>query len=283
MNPISIVEWNINQQGGTGAGVIPHWVKDEINGFDIVVLTEFCGTGTCSNGRNKFIADLESYGYQCAASENPPGCNRIGSRNDILIAVKSTRLSIRQVSWVPCYDSNRDLDSIPENLRVDIDCGGSLLSVIGIRIKALDNYKLRKQEFLWVMDQIREIENPIIITGDFNNFRRGTTERSWNKTVIHELSMKERFNLHTPKGSSITKEHPPKEYEFPEDHFLVRNAEICEPVYDRSFTRRDKSIYRWGRDFCEQWQRGTNQEAVKPPFPDHAILKGTLYFPVQKE
>lgn len=287
MDPISILEWNINQRGGNGGGDIPPGVKDEINGFDIAVLTEFCGI---CEGRNKFIASLEELGYHCVASENPKGRGPRGPRNDILIAVKKSRLSIRQHSWVPCYDSIKELNTIPENLQVDIDCDGSILTVVGVRIKVLDkvpdNYKIRKQEFKWVLDQVRDIKHPILMAGDFNHGRRGSPNQDWSMSIMEGMLKGKGFTLYTPEGSSIYCIENYNGNEFPDDHFAAKGAEVLLKPYDRGFTSLDPLAYFLGQDFKEKWYPGAREEdlaKVDSPSPDHAILKGTLRFPEQKE
>lgn len=267
MNSISILEWNINQRGGKGRGNIPHWVKDEINGYDIVVLTEFC---TGCDRRATFISELEQLGYHCAVSDNSNG-------NDILIAVKS-KFSIQHCSWEPCYGVNNP-DSIPENLQVDIDCDGSMLTVVGVRLKVLDkvpnNYKIRKQEFEWVLDQVRDIKHPILMAGDFNHGRRRSPNQDWSMSIMKVKLDSEAFTLYTPEGSSIYGVENYNGNEFPDDHFAARGAEIILKPYDRSFTSRDPLAYFLGDD--------KDLAKVDSPFPDHAILKGTLRFPEQKE
>ncbi len=258
---VSVFEWNIHQQGGKGGGFTPPWVKDEINGFGIAALTEFCTKGS---GRSTFIGGLEQLGYSCAASENRGG-------NDILIAVRSC-FAICRSSWVPCYGD----DSVPENLRVDIDCGGTVLTVLGVRIKDLHgDAQKRREEFQLLLDWVKDIENPVLIAGDFNTFNNNkceTTCKTWNINVMEEMLPKD-FVLYTPEGGSIFEEGSPFTY----DHFIAKGVEIDLQPYDRDFTRRDRTVYRWGRDFCGGY--GAEKESVEPGFPDHAILKGTMRFP----
>lgn len=278
MNTISILEWNIHQRGGDGEGIIPPWVKDEINGFDIVVLTEFC-TKKFDKKRTAFITELEQLGYHCATSENPKG-------NDVLIAVKKARLSILRHSWVPCYGS-KELESIPENLQVDIDCVGRTLTVMGIRIRTLDHdYKMRRKECKWVLDRMRDIKHPILMAGDFNHGRRRSPNPDWSISIMEDMLKGKELTLYTPEGSSIFCEENYNGDEFPDDHFAAKGAEISLEPYDRDFTSREPLAYFLGRDFREQWHPGARDKdlaKVEPPFPDHAILKGTLHFPVQKE
>lgn len=267
---LSIMEWNLHQQGGKGR--VPPFVSEEIRSSDIVCLTEFCTEG---QGRRAFIADLEQRGYTCAASDNAKG-------NDVLIAAKSC-FPILNCRWEPC----RGEDAQPENLRVDLDCGGRTLSVVGIRIKSLDGVKalrernrLRKRQLLWALSWIKDIEHPVLLTGDFNNNRRGSDNPDWSMDVMEKLLKDQGFRLYTPEGSSMFEEH--SDYaEFPYDHFAARGAKVSRLLYDRDFTGRDPLAYFLGRDFRQPWYPGADARelaSVAPPFPDHAILKGTLEF-----
>lgn len=267
--PLSLLAWNIHQQGGQRP--IPSFVKKEVVGADLAVLIEFC---TKSEGRHMFISDMTHERYRCAVSENTGG-------NDILIAAK-TCFPILDCSWVPC----RGVDSIPENLRVDLDCGGRVLSVVGIRIKSLDRLQscdeknqLRQRQFRWALDWIKDIQNPVLITGDFNNNRRGSENPDWSLDILRELLENRGFQLYTPKGGSIFEEH--SKCEFPYDHFAAKGTKVSRISYDRDFTRHDPRTYIWGRDFRKPRSTGEDYQtlpSVAPPFPDHAILKGTLQF-----
>ena len=62
---------------------------------------------------------------------------------------------------------------------------------------------------------------------------------------------------------------------------LPPGAKISRLLYDRGFIGRDPLAYFLDRDFRQLWYPGANARelaAVAPPFPDHAILKGTLEF-----
>lgn len=265
---LNIISWNVNHRGNRGRGQIPLWIQDEICGADIIVLTEFpC---QCLE-RDAFLGSLADHGYRFAVSENPAG-------NDVLVAVKSS-YPILRCSWVPCYG----VDGIPENLRVDIRCEETILTIFGVRIKALggDRQKSQKRraELQWVLKQVEDVDHPIVITGDFNSNRRETVDKIWSMDAMK--SMLKGYTLYTPEGSSVFEETPWKapSHEFPYDHFAVKNAGIANPTYDRDFTERHPQIYTLHRDFREPWYPGAQEKglrAIDAPYPDHAILKGTL-------
>ena len=261
MKKMTILEWNINQRGGRAGGVIPSWVKNEVGNFDLAVLTEFC---TKCKGRDAFVEDLKQRGYACVCSEN-------GGGNDVLIAVKR-EFPILKTVWEPCYAK----DSVPENLRVDIDCHGQKLTVAGIRIKTIEQMTKRKQEFKWALKWLENVEGPVLITGDCNNNRRDTTNTDWSLRVMEEQLEKKGFHLHTPAGSSIYEECP-RYHEFAYDHFAARNVTLSGCAYLRDFTGRDPG-YVLGRDFREPWYPGAKSWSVPPSLPDHAMLVGELSF-----
>lgn len=286
MKNISVLEWNINQRSGVGKGEIPYWIKDEIEAADadIVVLTEFC---TQCYERIKFVNDLKRLGYHCVASENSVG-------NDMLIGVKSP-LEILCCYWFPCQGVTRDekYDDIPENLSVDIDCDGTTLTVIGLRIKAFnrDTYRFKeimskkREEFISILNSAKYIENPVLITGDFNNHRRGyDNENSYNIAAIDKI-LKETYPgyvRNTPDGASWAEDSDNQDdHCFALDHFITKGISIKEGtmMYDRSFVYRDAQTYKWGTNFQEPWHLNADLDKlphVNPPFPDHAILKGTF-------
>ena len=174
MTELSILEWNMNQRGGYGHGRIPTWVLDEILGYDIIVLTEFCQFDRSMD----FMGDLDDRGYQCSVSQHIIG-------NNVFIAVKND-FPIRKSIWTPCYGAGVQFPHlIPENLRVDIDCNGTILSVVGVRIKSLEeDYAFREKEFTWLLEWLGDIKNPVVIAGDFNNFRTRTPCKDWSLAVM---------------------------------------------------------------------------------------------------
>lgn len=263
---VSFLEWNIHQQGRHSC--IPPWVLDEVIGSDIIVLTEFCTK--CASG-DRFIKGMADKKYECFTSGNPKG-------NDVLIAVRKRRtVSLPTITsdCVPCYDPH-DLSrypNIPENLRVDINCSGTIFTVVGIRIRTLDN-KSRRAQFKWILRWLKSVENPIIIAGDFNNYRRCAE----NKFEQDNLSKEERWSMVqidrmlppgfmriTPSGGSIFEAKKSFENQFAEDHFIIKGIQgLTLFPYDRSFIKNDEKNYPAGENF----------QKIKVGCPDHAILRG---------
>ena len=129
--------------------------------------------------------------------------------NDILIAVRGEDIKIKSTSYVKAYSDmpnvtlNIDWDNIPENLRLDIRVGNKDIHLWGIRIKDLNSdYKKRKVEMETVMKWVKEISNPIVILGDFNNLRDKTPIAEWNLNVLDNLLGSD-FIRTTPTNHSL--------------------------------------------------------------------------------
>lgn len=262
--------WNLHAQGGYGRHSTPDWVVTEIvrYGADVAILTEF---SPAAQEKDRIARLLEEYGYDCAVSGNQQG-------NEVMIAVKRDH-PIVYVAWVPCYGKDR----IPENLRVDILVNGKeLVTILGVRIKEVksDNHEAlrranrvdvaqaqaRLAEAQALVNWTGDLEQPVLIGGDFNTFRDGTCVVDWNGEVLQKLIVKAGFEMVCPEqGSSMGFEH--SDYDYRYDRFLVRKlSRITEPCYDRNFVAHAPHVYRCGRDFKD----------ILPGFPDHAILKVEL-------
>lgn len=257
---LRVMEWNIHQQNLQGGGKddhpLPEWIIDEFDDRDIVVLTEFCHRNSKSTN---FIRKICDNGYNCAFSENTTG-------NDVLIAVKNNYQIINEsIQFKSCGGK----DHLPENLRVDIKVGNGILSIVGARIKAFGSDEVdeqqteRKRNMEELMQWIKDIQNPVIVMGDFNNYARETKEcKIWNLGVLDKCLLPG-FERKTPDGSSIKDEQS----DISEDHFLVKGVSLEEaPQYCRDFCKHNKEVY----------QKGKNLSGITPGYPDHAILSGTI-------
>lgn len=157
---------------------------------------------------------------------------------------------------------------------MDIHCNGTILSVIGIRIKSL-NYDSRKNEFTQFLEWLRDIKNPIVITGDFNNLRTETCHKDWSLAIMDSMMKPFGFVRSTPDGSSIYCVQN-KNVPFAYDHFITKGIQkIYTAPYDRDFTAHDQRIYRVGKNF--KWEENHKERSVPAGYPDHAILKGCLF------
>ena len=165
---VKIMEWNIHQQGRWGKR-IPLWILDEIpQDINILTLTEFNGH---AENIDEFYKKIKAMGfYYCNTNYS------FKSANDILIAVRGKEIRVESVSYFKAYPDEPNSTFciqwkyIPENLRVDITVRNKPVTILGIRIKDLEiDYSSRKIEMETVMKWVKEITNPIVILGDFNN------------------------------------------------------------------------------------------------------------------
>lgn len=259
----SAMGWNLNQRSGFGGLGIPEFVSDEIadQDADIVVLTEFYN---CINADAFLKQTFTDRGYSYETTKNE-------GTNEVVVAWKDccfTKVDVDNTA-VTTKDNN-----VPNFLRVDLmDLNGEVISVIGTRIRIVD-YVKRQEEMRFILAKAQKISNPIIMIGDFNNNRRETTVPDWSLKVIDSMLTESGFVRYTPKGQSIYQEKSRRgyAYEFPEDHIMVRDMQVEIEDYDRDFVYRALEHYPWGKDF----QSGNYKQAIKPGFPDHAIVKGFI-------
>ncbi|WP_017210155.1 hypothetical protein [Clostridium beijerinckii] len=280
---MKIVEWNIHQMTNLkGTNMIPKLVIEELKEqvADIIVLTEFFKVTDWTG----FVNELAE--YNTFVSDNSKN-----NQNDVLIAVKK-ELRIIKVKDIGCIKENNN----PNFLSVDVEIEDKILSIIGVRIRVESinrKYYKTDEEYEKVMKKEKEnrrkqnniilnhichIKNPIIVIGDFNNFRRGYKDEVWCMDMVKGSYEKNGFTMADIKGESINQETHDIKYQFAEDHLIAKNVEVSNPEYNRNFVERDKNIYKWGRDFSflyndkDKW----NNEYVQSPYPDHAILTATI-------
>lgn len=249
-----VIEWNINQRSGFGSEYIPEFVSDEIieQKADVIVLTEFFW---CSNAEDFLKKTFTDHGYSYDTSTNE-------DTNNVVIAWLNSKLTKIDVDKSVITMGN---NNVPNYLRVDLkELDGNVFSVVGVRIRIVSSIQ-RKEEMKFILDKLKEISNPIILTGDFNNNRRATIDPNWSLKVIDEM-IEKNFTRYTPSGQSIYQENAMcgYNYEFAEDHIMVRDMIIYEESYDRNFVCKALEYYPWGKDFKD----------VGPGYPDHAIVKG---------
>lgn len=269
---LKIMEWNIHQQGRqyknrrSRDGEIPLWILDEIpEDVNIVVFTEFNSHAHNIQQFDNLLIEkgfcFSRTNYSCAWS------------NDILIAVRGEDIKIKSTSYVKAYSDmpnvtlNIDWDNIPENLRLDIRVGNKDIHLWGIRIKDLNSdYKKRKVEMETVMKWVKEISNPIVILGDFNNLRDKTPIAEWNLNVLDNLLGSD-FIRTTPTNHSWGLAYFNGQFDgyIKNDHIICKNISRCTvEQYDWNFAKhyRLDDIDKFGK-----------QESIIPiGEPDHGIL-----------
>lgn len=173
MSKLNVFCQNIHQQG-RNANWIPLWIIDYFEkNTNVVILNEFnCKAANIQD----FYRELIERGFEYFVTNY----NHTVSANDTLIAIKKSReIKIQSVSYVSAYNEPQktnstdiDYEMIPENLRVDISVDERIISIIGVRIKTLQgNQEKRLQQFEFLIKQIKQIPNDVIVGGDFNNNR----------------------------------------------------------------------------------------------------------------
>ena len=279
---IKICEWNIHHQGGCSSETTPGWVVAELKDQDIVVLTEFptdvaAGSAAArvnakadvsSQSRKLVFGELQKAGFACFPSNNQDG-------NDVLIAIKESLITESKPEFHCCNPYCNEDQLIPENAIVELKIGDRDLVVVGVRIRTLEHFKARKAQFESLVDELKKLsDRPVLIAGDWNHGKVGSADKHWSLELMERRLGELNYSVSPKKGSSIFQENG--YCDFPDDHFIVNQAMLCleEVKYDRGFAERHSSIYKWGRNFCN-WP---SDESVRPPYPDHAMLKATLAF-----
>lgn len=270
---LKIMEWNINQRMNYARRDMPNWIADVIanEGADIVSLTEVY------KGNNWEHVKVSAFNSNYIVFETS---NNLAGQNEVAIAINLNKL---EVIYAKTYYPGTE--GIPDYLEVKCRDRENFMEFVFIcvRIHALVNDDIKRKEFEHIMTVSKD-NDTVIVCGDFNNYRRGFVNNKWCLTEISNICKKYDFIVKTPDGSSIYEESPNNvEYEFPEDHFLLKGIaenDFTLLPYDRSFTEKDKKIYKWGRDFQKYLGKDCNgrnmYESVPAPFPDHAILKGEV-------
>lgn len=273
MRNLTILEWNIHQQGRISK-VIPMNILNYLIDIDIIVLLEI---NTKSINFSEFCNSLYLYGYSVYMT-----CyEECDYANDILIAVNSTRnIFVKKVSYYTAYNNSLKTDDIPENLLLDIEIDNKSYMIAGVRIKELKSkYSMRKKQMETLIEWTKDIKVPIFLVGDFNNLRENTTEKDWNINVLD--SIKGQFIRKTPtKNHSWGVSYYPYEGKYDgyikEDHLLIssniKENEKIEVNYNWEYLKnnigncklKDKNVW--------------NQQKIEIPigFPDHAIFTAKI-------
>lgn len=269
---LKIIEWNINQRMNFSNRNMPSWIAEVITeeDADIVTLTEVY------KGNNWEDVKKAAFNSNYVVFETS---NQSAGQNDVVIAININKLNVIYAKTY--YPSTQ---GIPDYLEVKCKVRetGTEFIFIGIRIHALVSNNVKRAELEHLMTVVKN-ESKVIVCGDFNNYRRGFIDKTWCLEEISNICRENNFVMKTPDGSSIYDEKPKDmNYEFPEDHFLLKGIEDRNFTlfpYNRDFVEKD-NIYIWERDFQVYLGRDYNgnniYDSVPTPFPDHAILEGKV-------
>lgn len=269
---MKIIEWNINHRFGYSRNKMPEWIKDVIQekNADIIILTET--SFKVPNWEEEYCKLFDRKEYYVFCSSNTD----VGS-NEVSIAVKKEHFKVNSfksfLSEGHTYPDHLEIRCTHKATKKD-------LVIVGVRIHAMNiSNQQKKSEFETVLESVKNDEN-VIISGDFNNYRRGFKDKdnTWDLSEVKKISEKNGFYMYTPDGGSIYTDNR-GDYSFPEDHIFTKGKSIelsCDN-YDRDFVEKDKNVYKWGKDFQKYVGKDKNgnidNENVEPPFPDHAILE----------
>lgn len=298
MAEYKVLEWNINLRSGYRK-FIPKFVAAEIENqnADIVILTEFLhfDNSKCKD------QDKENYFYKSEdflkKTFKDNGYDYITSMsgltfkaNDVVIAWKLDKFiknNDNQVCYFTCDINN---PNIPNFIVV---CLNSIIEekaiyVAGIRVTMTEygssnNYPylqgsknkyfystqavLRYNEMrmiYYTLNKLTKSDDKILIAGDFNNYSRNTVREEWNMKKI--TCGCHGYKPYTPSKGGSWDGDCKNEYAL--DHFITKNCIMKYVDYNRDFTKNDKKIYY--KD-CKY-----KLKDIKPPYPDHAMLIGTL-------
>lgn len=267
---LKIMEWNINQRMNYAGADMPSWISEIIvkEKADLISLTEVY------RGNNWERVKKEAFNSDYAVFETS---NNSAGQNDIAIAINTKKLDI---IYAKTNYSGRE--GIPDHLEVKCKNreNGKEFVFVCMRIHASVSDDVKKKELNHVIAASKNSDT-VIICGDFNNYRRGFSNDKWCLKEIKSICQTNNFVIKTPDGSSIYEENLNNiDYQFAEDHFLLKGIKEKDFIllpYDRDFVKKDKKVYKWGRDFqiyLGKDDMGKNMyDSVPAPFPDHAILK----------
>ena len=261
-----ICVWNINLATNTNIW-IPEFVGKEIERqeSDFVILTEFCKTIKHENFIQRFFIDN---GYDYVLSNNSM------KHNNIFVAWKRDKYTV-----VNSETNIKTNQTTPNIVFVVLkDSKGIEFVLAGVRITT-ESYENRAIQWDSALEVLKSFPR-VIVGGDFNCLRRGTSESRWNIFELAQKSQNRGFNLVTPKGQSIYAEIAQRrENEFAEDHFVAKGIEITDEKYDRSFMDRNTDVYLHGKNFTiydKELKRNIWSIDVGSGIPDHAMLLGTI-------
>jgi len=286
-----IAEWNLNN--AAHEILIPDFVSEEIKNLDvdIMIITEFV---YCSISASFLDKAFKECGYDYLITEN---FDKTNQQNDVIIAWKFDKFSmVDKFEKINKKFKTTFSSNTPNFLVVKLKetkYQGREFIVVGLRITMGDGEqksqeKLRRSQLVSVLEEINNITETdaycsIIIGGDFNNYRRGYKSglnESWDMPTFKEITLQKSYESYIPNGSSIYNESCfNKDYEFPEDRFVVKNCYVENYKYDRSFTYRNSDIYIHGADFQvydNHLKRNIWKIICGSGIPDHAILTGDL-------
>lgn len=275
---MKILEWNVNQRANhINTEDIPPFIAQALWGEDpdFFVLTECYKVKHLSS----FIESMNQ--YDLFISDN--SCHH---QNEIVIGVRKSFPNASVVSSMESGVENQN----PNFLHVAVEVDGRILNIMGVRIRVPRNascsvesqtYRLNQLDLL--LDHIDSMEEPTILVGDFNNYRRGLSPATlemkrdtgaskctlWNMSVLRERFHEVGYDMYTPEGFSWGWENPNVKYQFAQDHAFLKGVILAQNDLD-------------GTEYCYYVDEFMNLapdiyvehgiKGILPPNPDHKML-----------
>lgn len=276
MDKITILEWNIHQQGRKSTEIpmnILNYITEDV---DVAMLLEINGN---SSNIDEFRKRLNDKGYGVYITDY----KACPYANDILIAVKENIL-IMEIRYYNAYNStklkNNTRNTIPENLFISVEFNNKSFILAAIRIKDLDgDYKMRHEQMKNFVEWTDKMKIPIIIMGDFNNLRDNTPIEDWNIKILDQ-TIEGKFNRKTPNNMyswGVAYDVDDKKYDgyIREDHLLYSTSlNINVDSVNYSWNYLIDNINNCNVGIVDRY--GKRKIEINPGFPDHASLKVCL-------
>ncbi len=279
-----IIEWNINQRANhINTEEIPPYVAMSLldEDPDFFILTEFY--------KVKRWEDFEKSlpHYELFFTEN--SCQH---QNDVCIGIKKDYPNPQMVSMM---DSTRE-NHHPNFLHVSVDVDGISLNIIGTRIRiptrkdvpasSEENQNYRLDQLKMLESYLDHVPDPIIVLGDFNNYRRGHSPATlemlhsnskskctlFNMTVIQEHLEKIGFTMHTPDGYSWGKNNPNIKYQFAQDHAFTKGLKLVKSAVDAEEGEYHGHYTDEFMKFAPDIYENNCIHNIHTPYPDHKML-----------
>lgn len=276
---MKILEWNVNQRANHINTVdLPPFIADALKREDpdFFVLTE------CYKVKHiqEFISAME--GYTIYISDN--SCHH---QNEVVIGVRDGFVGSKLSGTMESGVENKNPNFL--HVTIEVDGEGRILHLIGVRIRVpkgcpssaeSQNYRLEQLDS--ILDYVEKLEEPVVLVGDFNNYRRGLSPATmgmpqaditkcslWNMSVLEERFHEYGFEMHTPDGFSWGWANPNVKYQFAQDHAFLRGVSLAKNDFDGS----DYCYY--VDDFMTLAPEIYEDHGIKhinPPHPDHKML-----------
>lgn len=275
---MKMIEWNINQRHKqVNYDSIPGYIAEALweEDPDFFVLTE------CFQVKHwdRFLASLGH--YHLFQTENSPQ-----HQNDILIGVKESYSGGRIITNVPSGYGNLN----PNFLHIAVEVEGRELNIMGARIRvpkltpaSVESQTYRLNQLDMLLDEIEQVEEPIILVGDFNNYRRGLSPATldlkrdpryakcalWNMAVIRERFHELGYDMYTPEGFSFGWKNPNVNYQVAQDHVFLKGLTLATNDFDGTdYCYYSDEFIKFAPDVYKK--QGIKR--VRSPHPDHKML-----------